>query len=274
MPIQQMLLASGAGGMTLLGAIQSAGLTSNLVLCLDSGDAVSYTSGQSWLDRAGSGYDFFLGATGGAEASDPTFTGTAGNLSAYWALDGGDYFTYDTTNEAWMQNIHKDNANFTILSVCYRGTAGAGVTSVVGTSAGNANTGFFYSTSGVDGTPFFRVKNAGADAIAKGGLTELTASAYNITAVSLNEATGAGGGFHWLNGAYNQVSGPSDTFDSTYTSPASGNATFTMQIAALGNAGSPSQSGDRMACVAVWTTALTKAQLDSLYALLRGRFGL
>ena len=53
-------------------------LNSNLVLCLDAGDANSYTSGQKWLDRSGNGYDFFLGTTDSVQASDPTFNGTPG----------------------------------------------------------------------------------------------------------------------------------------------------------------------------------------------------
>jgi hypothetical protein len=47
------------------------GLVTNCKLVLDAGEASSYTSGQSWLDLSGNGYDFFLGSTSGAAANDP-----------------------------------------------------------------------------------------------------------------------------------------------------------------------------------------------------------
>src|SRR5688572_18803052 len=101
-------LLFGGAGLSLFQAITQAGLTSNLQLCVDSGDALSYPgSGQKFLDRSGNGYDFFLGVDGTVESTDPTFTGEVGTGKAYWALDGTAFFTYDTTNETWMQNIHK-----------------------------------------------------------------------------------------------------------------------------------------------------------------------
>ena len=39
------------------------GLTNGLKLCLDAGDANSYTSGEPWLDTSGNGYDFNRGTT-------------------------------------------------------------------------------------------------------------------------------------------------------------------------------------------------------------------
>src|SRR5688572_10725967 len=103
----------GAINDTLLTILNGLGLTANLKLCLDAGDNLSApAAATSWLDRSGNGYDFFRGTTSGADATDPTFNGTPGELSAaeYWSFDGGDFFRYDTTNETWMQNLHKNNA--------------------------------------------------------------------------------------------------------------------------------------------------------------------
>jgi len=99
--------------------IRGLSLDTNLKLCLDAGEGDSYTSGQSWLDLAGSGYDFFLGQDGSSDSTDPTFNGVANTMtsSEYWSFDGGDYFTYDTTNETWMENLHKAGA-LLILVLC------------------------------------------------------------------------------------------------------------------------------------------------------------
>ena len=104
--------------------IDDLGLSTGLQLCLDAGDLASYPgSGQKWLDQA-QRYDFFLGATSGAAADDPTFNGVAGDLkdSTYWALDGTQFFRYDTTNETWMQNLHKNGATYTFVGWVWFGT--------------------------------------------------------------------------------------------------------------------------------------------------------
>ena len=104
------------GHTELITTIRRCGLTTGLKLCLDKGDANSYASGQSWLDVSGNGYDFFLGATGGAEASDPTSNGTAGGRSPeeYWSFDGVQFFRLASANPTWVNNFHKDNAKFTL----------------------------------------------------------------------------------------------------------------------------------------------------------------
>ena len=124
--------------------INALGLTGGLKLVLDAGDVSSYSSGQSWLDLSGNGYDFYLGDTSSSESSDPTFNGTPGNLSTseYFAFDGGDYFIYDSANETWMQNIHKDNAKFTI---CIWFKFGTQDHALIG-DAGNSN-GFIFEIS-------------------------------------------------------------------------------------------------------------------------------
>lgn len=97
------------------------GLTTGLKLCLDAGDSASYTSGQSWLDRSGGGYDFFLGTSGSATSTDPTFNGSPGAQSSanYFSFDGGDFFAYNTTNETWMDALHKDAAKFSAAAWIY-----------------------------------------------------------------------------------------------------------------------------------------------------------
>lgn len=249
-------------------AIRRCGLASNLVLCLDAGDATSYTSGQSWLDRSGNGHDFFLGADGSATATDPTFTGTAGSLSSstYFSHDGGDYFTYDTTNETWMQNLHRDNAAFTALGFFYIGSTGG--QSFFGTAGASATTVGASLVSSSGGQLQIIVGNGASSAlvVASGANGDLAANAWNFVGVSLNEAVGSGGVQLY---ARNKVTSGT----STYSSPSSGNAAQTMQIGARGAGGSPLTSGSRIGLLCMWSAALTQGQVMAFRNALRGRYG-
>lgn len=253
------VLGNTNAGPTLIQAITAAGLTSNLQLCLDAGDSASYTSGTKWLDQSGNGYDFFLGSDGGG-TDDPTFTGTAGTRTSYWTGDGSKYFTYDTTNETWMQNIHKNNANFTLFAVVRGTTAG-----VSGTLASDGTGTGFKWTWARTGTQILTVQNAGVGVLSATKASADVGGQWSLVAVSLNEATGAGGGFFYHDGS------ASSTFDSTYSSPAAGNATSTMNVGASGGGAGGFLTG--LACFAAWSTALTSANLDALYAQIRARFG-
>lgn len=266
----------GGGATTLLTALQNAGLTTNLQLCLDAGDAASYTSGQSWLDRSGGGYDFLLGATGGSEASDPTFTGTVGNpLNAYWSFDGGDYFTYDSANETWMQNLHKNNAAFSIVAFgVFIGNAlsNAHICGTAGSVTTNTGIGWDLKGGGSNTLSFY-ANNGSGNALSITTDNVYSSSSIQMLGISINEASGAGGGFVYANGGYAQVSG-ANTFDATYSSPSAGSASFTMQIMAGGNALSPAQNNAKLHCFGVWSTALTKANMDSIWSRMRGRFSI
>ncbi|MDO8682404.1 MAG: LamG-like jellyroll fold domain-containing protein [Armatimonadota bacterium] len=266
-----LLINQFIGNDTLISAIRSLGLTANLKLCLDAADPASYTSGQSWLDTSGNGYDFFLGADGSATASDPTFVGPVGSQGAYWSFDGNNYFTYDTTNETWMQNLHKNNAVLTIVGFYRQASQTTDRMQFLG-DTGSGGTGIeFYIASSAKLT--CNVRNGASEELSATSDSALGLSAWHMVGISLTEATGVGGGFLYVDGDYAQV-GASNTFNATYASPSSGNALSTMQLAALGGSALPSASGQRLACLAVWSSALTKANLDSVWAAMRGRFGL
>lgn len=255
-------------GADMMYVVKKLGLTGGLKLCLDAGDAASYTSGQSWLDRSGNGYDFFLGADGSATATDPAFNGTAGGRSAseYFSVDGGDYFRYDTTNETWMQNIHKDNANFTILLWTYTASLGA-INGYAGTRGAAGNTGFAFFADGVQLN--LSVQNAGSTVLLLQPTTLVPlVNQWNFMAVSLNEATGA-------NGAVMQRNELQTLHTSTYSSPAAGNGTNTLEFGSRGGANSPLPSASRVAAVAAWEGAsLSAPQLQSVFQATRGRFSI
>ena len=246
--------------------IKRLGLKSGLKLILDAGDSSSYASGQSWLDRSGGGYDFFLGATSGSEASDPTFNGTAGTIGAYWSFDGGDYFKYDSANETWMENLHKDNAKFSIATWIYIGTAATVqyFCGNAGSAAGHTGIRFGYTASNQS---LLEILNNGANPLAQFTTATFGAGAWTFLGISLDEAVGA-------NGLLMQINSTQETYTSTYTSPASGASSFTLEIASRGNASLPLTNTSRMAAFCMWeSAALTAAQMLALYQATRRRFG-
>ncbi len=72
-------------------------------------------SGQDWSNlvpspasgASQSDYKFFLGIDGTSDGSDPTFTGTAGNSAAYFAMDGTDHFRQQNANSQFLKDLAK-----------------------------------------------------------------------------------------------------------------------------------------------------------------------
>ena len=273
-------LGFGSGGgaaadTSLFGVLTNLGLTTDLKLCLDAGDSASYASGQSWLDRSGNGYDFHFGDSASASSNDPTFNGSSGGLSSaeYMSTDGGDFFEYDqTTPETWMDNLHKNNAIMAMCCWIYPGGFGT-ETRMWSTNGGSVGTriGTNYRGEYSNGLPALYVGNASGEfsVLKKTGGTALTATAWNFVAYSLNEATGSGGGFLYLNGAYNQVSG-ADTFSSTYSSPTTSGISGDPSIMGDSRASTLAAfaAGGRYAMMAFWEggTQISKANFDNIYA--------
>jgi hypothetical protein len=256
---------AGRTGGSAMAVVRSLGLTDGLKLCLDAGDAASYASGQSWLDLSGNGYDFFRGADGSATASDPTFNGTAGRLSGgeYLSFDGGDYFTYDSANETWMHALHKDNALFSSVQWVYSASPTSN-NKLWGTRGASGNTGCVL-TLGTSNLNFI-VQNAGAGVLSQSTAGLPSANAWHFVAMSLDEAAGANGLKLVLDGAVSSLT-------STYSSPAAGNASFTLQIGAGGNSNAPVANNTRIAMHLMWQgVALTVEQLAALYQATRRRF--
>jgi hypothetical protein len=247
--------------------LQGLGLTASLQLCLDAGDALSYSSGQSWLDRSGGGHDFFRGADGSATTTDPNFNGSPGGASRteYFTFDGGDYFTYDTTNAAWMNRLHKDNAAFTIAMWVHLSSVSS--IRVFGTAAATTEVGIYWGTTAGGLLNHVVVNGSGTAARSFNGGTAVPTDEWAFLAWSLNEATGANGASSYVNGAETLAT-------STYTSPSASDATYSTKIGANGSVSGRLPSGSRMAAAIAWEgVALSKAQLDSIYSATRGRFG-
>jgi Concanavalin A-like lectin/glucanases superfamily len=244
-------------------AIRKLGLTSSLQLCLDARDKDSFTSGQKWLDRSGNGYDFFVGADGSATATDPTFTGVAGMPSAYFGFDGGDYFTYDTTDETWMQNIHKDNAAFTLATWFYPGASGT-IQCLAGTNGVSNAVGFDWRVNATPNLALFIRAGGGVTPLNRASTAQASSGAWNFLAVSVDEAAGTG---------EMVVNGVAQSIATTYTTPSASNAAFTMQIGAGGNNALPVLNAGRLAAFAGWSRSLTASELSAVFNETRQSFG-
>lgn len=254
---------------TFLQVIADLGLSTGLRLCLDAGDSNSIASGAGtkWLDVSGGGYDFFRGTTSGADATDPTFVGTPGKRSAkeFWAFDGGDWFTYDSANEAWMNNLHKAGAIFSVAGWVYI-TALGGTHVIYGTNA--------FSTSFIGSGINVRSTNALRYSVTNGigSLPTLLSTAivqlgWNFVACAVDDVAGTG---------VTQVNGTQESFAFNLVTPSAAAATYTMEITNGGSGAAifPEPAGAQLGGVMMWEPlALTTAQLMSLFTTTRSRYG-
>lgn len=248
----------------LIDIITNLGLEGNLVYCLDAADPNSYSgTGQTWSDVSGNGNDFFRGETSGSESKDPTF-----NTSGWWDFGTDQYFSQSSASKLTsIDDCHQNNALCTFFVRMYPKTA-------TSTIFNNNINGSNLNDVGVqwrirsDGRLEFQAFRPPVNQIALAALSTDTVAidAWHNIATSIDEATGAGGGFHWADNAYLQISA-SDTFNATYTSPNTGVATDIPNIGHTSNF-IPSQgfaSGTKLAAFALWSgVALTKANLDAI----------
>lgn len=249
--------------------IVAAGAASGLQFCLDAGSALSYPgSGQVWYDLSGNGQDF-------AGQSTCTMAGSAGELSSseYWAPDGSDYWLYDSANEAWMVAMHKDNALWSIMAICYLATFAGSDDTIFATHVANDQTGLAYHGETGNNDMALKVQNGASTAKSLRADTNVGYSAWHMLGLSMDEAGGAVSFWH-KDGAYDQI-GSADTWDAAYSSPSSDAPSGTFCIGAKSGGSNIIASGSRIACIAGWSTALSKAQMDTISAgRAAGRFGL
>lgn len=252
------------GSLTFQQIIESAVGTSNLDFVLDAGDSASYDgSSQTWVDTHGAN-DFFRGATSGAEASDPTFNGSAGGLtsSEYFSFDNGDYFT-EASALTFAETWHKDNAAFSIVAV-YWPIAGTTDQTIFTTAVVSGGRGVRFRIESSEALELQVVDGAAVDlTITTAGA--VSAGAWNFVAVALDEATGA-------NGATLQIGSTQSSHTSTYTTPSASDSNGPYQIGAANGANNSLDSGSRLACIAGWSRRLSTTELSDLRTALQARF--
>lgn len=180
----------------------------------------------------------------------------------FWGFGGGHYLTYDTTNEAWMQTLHKDNAIYS--SICWVKVPDTADQWFWGDCTGNG-IGVCFGIAALQ--PLLRARIVGAvvnDCVYSGSVPTNT---WVMMSHSLTEATGAGGAIIGINDDF-------QTFTSTYVSPSASDAAVVFEIAARGSGGQPINLGGSMAMLCMWQgTALTEAELLSFFEATRDRFG-
>lgn len=262
---------STSGNKTLYQIISGLGLTTNLKLCLDAGDANSYNPAvqtAKWLDTSGNGYDFYRGTSGVGDGAEPTFNGSAGGLSSaeYFSFDGGDYFLYDSANETWMNSLHKDGVQCTVFAVFYPASITTLHRLFMERNVGGFP-GFSFLIDAV-ARPTLLVTNDSTTAMSVPFAATLTNNAWHNIQISWAENAGAGNYILNLDGA-------AETSSATITSPSSVDHSASPAIGAATTGANPLTSGSRLACLAIWQgTALSSANLTALYDAIKGRFGL
>lgn len=252
----------GGGALNLYEAIQSAGETANLTMCLDAGAMASYVgSGIVWLDLSGSGNNFDKGV--GAAA--PTFNGTAGSLneSTYFSFDGGDYFTPSDANGAFWDGYSVTLNPVTVYAVVQLPSAADATligTHIAHTTNPNAGIGFGFRAAAVD--------------LAVGcGWTSGSNVRSSVSTYPTGSPFTCGWGVDDVGVALNYYSINGVTETSTNTNQYSVGGTVAPSIgrdAATNTAYLP--SGSRVYAIASWSRVLPLTSHAVLYAALKQRF--
>lgn len=252
---------------SMIAIIEKLNLTANLKLCLDAGDINSYPgSGTKWLDTSGNGYDFDFG-DGSTSSTYPTFNGVAGNLSAneFFSSDGGDYFSYDSANEPWMDELHNAGKSLSIVGVWTSpGTAywiSSGLNSVSsGVSLVSYSAGLEYyvynAPSGISNliltsTPYY-----------KGPSSKMSVVGFSNTENSGDTLIPMGKG----------ITLPA--LSSVFSNSNSGTPSVAFKLGAKTDLATLLPSGAKIACLAVWVDVkLTQSELQAIANKLQFRFG-
>lgn len=235
------------------------GLAEGCVLCLDAGDAASYPgSGQTWFDVSGNGNHFFLGGGPGAEASDPTFNGTAGLPveETYFSFDGGDYFT-EAAAHTFADNWHKDNGVFSLIAVHYviASASAQGLLSNVDNTTSQDGISFHVGAS-EDSRLIHALTNASIESV-QIGIPVVTA--WNFSGLSFNEAGPT------CAGRVNATPSTPAVLGSTATDANS----QPLRIGAWGDAALRLASGSRLSLMAGWSRAIGASAVGDLYGRLK-----
>lgn len=242
---------------SMLDVIKALRYETSLNLVVDAGDARSYPgTGQDWFDISGSGNHYFLGSSTGADGNDPAFFGGAGGSGAHFLGDDTSYFT-EASAHTYADNWHKNNGVFTIVGV-YSPRPGGKT--------------FF--------TPIWNNRNstiatAGVALVVNGYNPATLGFAHSITTTTIESvvsiAAAVNGAFNFFAVSYNestpsvilQVNGTQET-PTISASTDTDNITVANQIGLYGTT-NDIENGDRIACVAAWSRALSAVELMNIY---------
>lgn len=214
-------------------------------------------------------HSWHLGGGGSLNSEDPTPHGEAGGMSReeYYEFDGTQFFTrVGATNTAEIESLHKDGALLTAVGMIWIDNLAASH-GVFGTNGGDLDSigvGLSIPTTGL---LRFRASNgSGVAALSVTSTAALIAGRWNFFAVSIDEAA---------NVSRFNINGVASISTGTYASPSAANASFLMELASLGNdATTPLRAGDRLAQLAMFTSAMSADELEAIWQRSRVRFGI
>lgn len=155
-------------------------IVASTVFDVDATIADSYTSGQTWANieptpadgAAQTDYNFFLGATNSATTDDPTFTGSAGDPGAYFALDGGDFFAKTTINTSFINSLHKTTGGSDFwIAIAFRIADGASSLGLLNTQNGTASVGIRLEQQSGEALSFLQRGDSANSNVLTGALT-------------------------------------------------------------------------------------------------------
>lgn len=246
----------------------------NLCCHLDAGNSDSYAggSGQTWANLVKApadgalqaAYDFVRGATDGAQASDPTFNGTAGRQTSaeYFSFDGGDYFAFAGANTTFLNTWHRNAAALSWEMWLYSPGASTGA-NLFGGTRNSTDQGINFSDQGAC---FYSTGSAFATI---SGTLALNSGAWQQIGLSWSENGGASGAFFVKNGVAQTA------FNPNLTSPGSGDGSYPYKLCTAGDALVTFVPNNfRLAIVRIYNAALTAAQFKQNFNAQRQRFAL
>lgn len=229
-------------------------------ICVDAGDEASYTTGQTWNDRAGSGLGFFLGTTASVAADDPTFTGVAGRRSDgdYFSFDGADTFLLPTPLPAWLQNFHKDNGRWTVA--CMAQLSAVNAIAYLISDMDNAN-GFRVFCSAA-GKFVVHARQNSVDVTVYTSTASIPANVPVFFAASFDDVTAQG---------LIAINDVRETFAPLLGATSADTANGVRMGSVLGSGFLP--NGSRMWSAAFWDYALPLSDINAVHQAVRGKFG-
>lgn len=242
--------ANGAVNFSSLGtfsagtSIQS--VVSSCVFDLDATQIPSYSgTGQVWsnivLNPADSepqtAYNFNLGSGSGSGADDPVFTGTAGTQSAYWALNGSQYFSFASgSNTTFLNAIQKTTGGTNFwFAIPFRFKSSGAVQGLFATNSATTQVGFRVTISATNQIQLQVRGDTGNVSTSASSFSALVDGTDYLYVVSMDGTTVR----QWLNSPF--------AVEAAFTKNAcTSNGTASLKIAAQGSGASPVASGTRV----------------------------
>jgi len=214
-------------------------------------------AGQEWTDLV-SGKTFFLGEDDSVSTDDPTFTGTAGDSGAYFALDGGDLFNADASTAALeaFRKAHRTDASYpyTFVWKGRYGSLSSGFVWLLSTFSPNITSGWGIQINNTNGNVI--LWQGGDSATELSGVGHAVASNTEFTlAIQFDMSTNT------VNVAFNgsvfsSVSWASET--------ATTDASDDVVLGALSNFGSYLPNGSRIEHFSAYNKLLSDAELSNV----------